>query len=199
MKFNGNINTLSTITNSDVLSLLQIKLNNYDWDHDPCLLYNKEKDVAFNDSYCIQFTPSSLMCHIRSTYKQNYTESTLELTKLGDIISSEIHQLFPDHYHLKSHLVAIIPHGKQIRHTDESFYHRYSKRLVVPIITTNLSYTNFDNDIYTLEVGTIYEMNNRVPHWSENNDDEIRVFLFMDLISPINLQIIKNHYKYYHE
>ena len=197
MKFNGNIKTLSTITNSDVLSLLQIKLNNYDWDHDPCLLNNKGTDVAFNDSYCIQFTPSSLMCHIRSTYKQNYTESTLELTKLGDIISLEVHQLFPDHYHLKSHFVAIIPHGKQVRHIDGIFYHEYANRLVVPIITTNLAYTNFDNEICILDEGTIYEMNNRVPHWSENNDNTIRVFLFMDLISPANFQIVKHHYKYY--
>ena len=110
MNFNRNINTISTITNSYVLSMLQIKLNHYDWNHDPCLLINKGTDPAFNDSHCIHFTPSSLMCHIRSGYNQNYTESTIELIKLGDIITSEIHQLFPDHYHLKSHFVCIIPH-----------------------------------------------------------------------------------------
>jgi hypothetical protein len=196
MNFNGLIKTISTIQHLNELTNLQSLFKNYDWNNDKCLLLNSGNDPAFNDSYCIHFTPSSLMCRIRSTYKQNYTESTLDLIKLGDIISSEIHQLFSDHYHLKSHFVAIIPYGKQIRHTDGSFYHRYARRLVVPIITTERAYMNFDNEKLSLETGTIYEMNNRVAHWSENNDESIRVFLFVDLIPPTNLKIIKNHYNF---
>ena len=84
------------------------------------------------------------MCHIHKVlwsaeYDKNYTESTRELINLGEIITTELHQQYPDHYHLKSHFVSIIPHGKQIRHVDNHFYHGCALRLVVPIITTPFS------------------------------------------------------------
>lgn len=196
MKFNGYFNTLSDIKNKNTLATLQSLLKDYDWNHDSCLSFNKGHDPAFNDSHCIHFTPSSLMCHIRPTYSQNYTESTLELIKLGEILLSEIDYILPDHYHLKSHFVAIKPYGKQVRHTDGSFYHAHSTRLVVPISTTDLAISNFDDINFNLKEGTIYEMNNRIPHWSENNDNEYRVFLFADFISSNRLTIVKHHYNF---
>jgi hypothetical protein len=195
MKFDGHMREVSTFPNTKALNELQIAIKKYDWVTDP-QVGNRGKDPAFNDSHVIQFTPSQLMCHIRPTFKQKYTESTLEIIKLGDIITSEIHQLLPDHYHLKSHFVSIIPYGKQIRHRDGEYYHDYAKRLVLPIITTEMSQTNFDDIVYHLEVGTVYEMNNRIHHWSENNDASNRTFLFADFIPPENLQIVQRHYNF---
>jgi hypothetical protein len=196
MDFNGHIKTLSSVKQSDTVTALQSLLKTYIWYHDPCVAFNSSNDPAFTDSYCIHFTPTPLMCCIRSTYSQNYTKSTLDLIALGEILASEMHQLVPDHYHLKSHMVGINPNGKQTRHRDNGFYHAHSKRLVTPIMTTSLAKTNFDDANYTLEVGTIYEMNNRIHHWSENNDSSMRVFLFADFIPPEYVQLLKDVYKF---
>ena len=195
MNFDGHIREVSTFSNMEAFYRLQIAIKKYDWTLDPCV-GKKDSDAAFNDSHVIQFTPSPLMCHIRPTFKQKYTESTLEIIKLGDVITSEIHQLMPDHYHLKSHFVSIIPHGKQIRHIDGLLYHVLAARLVVPIITTKLAQTNFDDKVYHLDEGIVYEMNNRIPHWSENNDTSNRIFLFADFISPEILQTLKSFYNF---
>ena len=196
MRCDGYINQISLIENLEVIASLQHLFKCYDWNHDSCLLFNKGKDSAFTDSYCIHFTSSPLMCKIRSTYDQPYTRSTREIITLGEQIATEIKQTFPHHYHLKSHFVGIMPGGKQTRHRDGAFYHGHAKRIVVPIITTDLAKTNFDDAAFSLDVGTVYEMNNSIPHWSENNDTEHRVFLFMDLIPPENLQIVKDNYDY---
>ena len=196
MNFDGHIRALSSVKDTNTISVLQSLLETYEWNHDTCLTFNKNNDPAFVDSHCIQFTPSPLMCGIRSTYPQNYTKSTLDLITLGESLTSEMHQLFLDHYHLKSHLVGIIPGGKQIRHIDGAFYHKYAKRLLTPIITTSLARTNFDDADYELEVGIIYEMNNVIHHWSENNDLSMRVFLFADFIPPEHVQKVKDYYKF---
>ena len=196
MHLNKPINQLSTIKNLDALTKLQSLLKDYDWDHDAAVKSNNNRsDPAFNDSYCIQFTSSDLICHISSNYKRNYSQSTLEIVNLGEILTNEVLQLFPNHYHLKSHFVSIKPKGKQICHVDNAFYHKYSNRLVIPI-TTKLSKTMIDDKEYHLDIGSIYEMNNRLPHWSENYDDDFRVFLFLDVISSVNLGIIKIYYHY---
>jgi len=197
MKFDGHIREVYTFPNTEALDRLQLAIKKYDWVNDFDVSVSRGIDSAYYDSYVIQFTPSQLMCHIRPAFnKFKYTESTLEIIKLGDVITSEIHQSIPDHYHLKSHFVSIVPYGKQIRHTDGQYYHEYAKRLVLPIITTELAQTNFDDKVYHLEVGTVYEMNNLIHHWSENNDTSNRTFLFADFIPPENLQIIKRHYNF---
>jgi aspartyl/asparaginyl beta-hydroxylase (cupin superfamily) len=203
MKIPDHVRQISTITDAATLSALQTACKQYDWNHDPCLKLNKmrkkgsdELDPAFNDSHVIHFTYSSLICHVRSSYRQAYTDSTLKLIELGDIISSEVIQLFPNYYHFKSHFVAIEPGGKQIRHIDSRFYHEYSRRLAIPIITTSLAQTNYDDATYHLEAGTLYELNNCIPHWSENHATEHRVFMFMDIIPPENLEIIKKLINY---
>ena len=196
MKFNGHFNTLGNINNIDNLATLQRLFKKYDWDHDPCLITNKGQDTAFKDSHCIHFTASDLMCTIRTGYQQDYTDSTLEIVICGETITEEMQALLPNHYHLKSHFVAIEPGGQQVRHSDDLFYHGHSRRLVTPIITTDKATTNFDDTKFSLNTGTIYEMNNRIPHWSENHDGDYRIFLFADFIPPDRLGIIKKCYNF---
>jgi len=194
MIFDGYFKILGRVKNLDIFKNLQDLLKSYDWKEDQLLV--DKIDPAFNDSYCIQFTPSPLMCRIKPTFKKNYLKTTQEVIKVGDLVTAELHELFPDHYHLKSHFVSIKPKGKQIRHIDGHFYHDHARRIVIPIITTGYAKTNFEDNYFVLETGVIYEMNNKLRHWSENDDDEHRIFLFADFIPLKNLTVIKQFFKF---
>lgn len=200
MNFDGNVKEIGTIKNVAVFKKLINMFNDYDWNSDPCAYENVLHptlgiDPAFKDCRVIQFNISSLMLHIRNNIICDYSLETNKIINITNIIVAEILSLFPDHYHLKSHYVAIEPHGCQTKHTDDGYYHGLARRICVPIITSDHALSHFrSNDVHKLKAGTIYETNNRVPHYSNNNDDTYRVFLFLDLIPSENIMTVKNFY-----
>jgi hypothetical protein len=185
---------ITDVKNTPVFSMLETGLKTYDWYSDPNVISTKDSDPAFADSMSIQLIPNALMYMIRPSIFPNYLESTLTLSRHCSSMIYFIQRLYPDHYWLKSHIVGLLPNGKQDMHIDSLFWHKHTIRLVLPIIVNDHCYTNVNSIDYKLDSGLLYEMNNLKPHRSVNLGNDIRVSIFFDLISPNNLPIIEEHY-----
>jgi hypothetical protein len=154
-------------------------------------------DPAFKDSYILFLRESILMQHVRMVTSRRkkpvYTGKSLILANDVDSLIDLVYSYFPDHYFLKSHIVALKPGGSQIKHIDELPYHSMARRLVLPIQSTD-SQTYVSDKFHTFVEGHVYEMNNVVEHYSINTGNNIRVTLFIDIIPP---EILPEAMKFY--
>lgn len=188
---------LSDISETEAFKNLQSEVKNFDWNEDVCLSLNSMEDtVAFKDCYIIQFLGSPLMVKIRPEFNTKpYTAKTKNLIKTIEKMLNSFLQQYTDHYLLKAHVVALKPGGAQIKHIDGHFYHYRARRIALPITTNNSCVTYIDDEIIQLREGKFYEMNNVVPHYSENRGNTLRVYLFLDLVPMKNVAAI---YQFYH-
>lgn len=193
----GNIITLFGIDQTTEFCRLREHCLNYDWYLDPILLKLAGNDPAFKDSLVIQNFTDKLMQHIRSHKKfGNYTRYTENLVEDIQSVIDLVSLNFENHYLLKWHVVSLLPKGSQKKHIDTLFYHSYARRICIPIITSVDAYSYIGDEIFHPLQGVVYEVNNRVPHYSENCGDQIRTFLFMDVIPNSLLDSVKKHYNF---
>lgn len=175
---------------------LQQEILNFNWDNDIYLTKNAIVDpTAFKNCYVLQMLGSPLMEKIRPRFNVPYHDSTKKLISIAEQTINPLLDLYPSHYMLKAHIVALKPGGVQVQHIDNIFYHHYTLRLILPIITNLHCRTRMEDTTFHLEEGRFHEMNNSVMHGSENLGTTIRTHLFVDLIPKENLSIIKDHYK----
>ena len=197
MLIDGNIITLFGIDQTIEFCRLREHCLNYDWYLDPILLKLAGNDPAFKDSLVIQNFTDKLMQHIRSHKKfGNYTRYTENLVEDIQSVIDLVSLNFENHYLLKWHVVSLLPKGSQKKHIDTLFYHSYARRICIPIITSVDAYSYIGDEIFHPLQGVVYEVNNRVPHYSENCGDQIRTFLFMDVIPNSLLDSVKKHYNF---
>ena len=197
MLINGNIITLFGIDQTTEFCRLREHCLNYDWYLDPVLLaLAGNNDPAFKDSRVIQNFTSELIQHIKHHNKFDYASDTENLIEDIQTVIDLVSLNFENHYLLKWHVVSLMPHGCQIKHIDTLFYHSYARRICIPIITSADAYSYIGDEILHLLQGVVYEVNNRVPHYSENCGDQIRTFLFIDVIPNSLLDSVKKHYNF---
>ena len=68
------------------------------------------------------------------------------------------------------------------KHIDPGFYLSVIHRLHIPIITNDKCIFNIDNNILNMKEGYLYELNNLLEHSVENNGDNDRIHLIIDII-----------------
>ena len=85
---------------------------------------------------------------------------------------------------VRSCLIRLRPFKFIHTHIDPpSFYFfRYSSRLIIPIITNPQASIQYDNDIYFLEEGYVYDTNPYIPHSTKNSGSEDRIHLVIDIV-----------------
>lgn len=92
--------------------------------------------------------------------------------------------------------VSSLPAGKQIGlHVDSILMHALSTRIHVPLITNPRTKMGFINstgafEVHHLKVGTIYEVNNMLPHAVINGGTEDRWHLLFDLALPRDIKFM---------
>ena len=197
MLIDGNIITLFGIDQTTEFRRLREHCLNYDWYLDPVLLaLAGNNDPAFKDCRVIQNFTSELIQHIKNHNKFDYASNTENLIEDIQTVIDLVSLNFENHYLLKWHVVSLMPHGCQIKHIDTLFYHSYARRICIPIITSADAYSYIGDEIFHPLQGVVYEVNNRVPHYSENCGDQIRTFLFIDVIPNSLLDSVKKHYNF---
>lgn len=94
---------------------------------------------------------------------------------------------YPGCVFLRGELAALRPGMAATLHRDRRWFHEHSHRLHVPLITNDKCKNIFVDKEYHLNVGTLYEINNRVPHGAYNNGDETRVHCIIDMMPAENI------------
>lgn len=87
---------------------------------------------------------------------------------------------------VRGELVNLLPGKSLTEHIDIYWFHRESRRIHVPIITNTNAVLTFESRPYHLEIGNVYEINNRIMHSGANNGNNARIHLILDMM-PINV------------
>lgn len=111
-----------------------------------------------------------------------YDPIDLKLQNISYELINSVMQLFPNYTILKGEISTCMPGVEQRTHVDPRVFHRFSKRLHLPIITNDFSFLEVDNTQYHLEKYNIYEFNNLKPHRSLNLGNTIRTHIIIDII-----------------
>lgn len=83
---------------------------------------------------------------------------------------------------IRGEVVNLGPGQSLIPHIDVYWFHRESRRIHIPISTNDQCFLTFEDRQYHLEVGTVYEINNRVIHSAFNNGSTGRVHVILDIM-----------------
>lgn len=192
MNFDGKVRFILDLRlTPDFISLRECVLK-FKWE-DHTNLFNID-DPAFKDSGVIQFNFDELMRHIRQP--DVYVTDVTNLIDAAMPVIEQIKFKFPGYKVLKSHFVAIMPGGRQMRHIDNIFYHTWCKRLVVPITGNDGCLSFIGNQKFNLSIGQLYEINNKLLHHSENLGESFRTYMFVDMYNEESAHILNKHYGY---
>lgn len=104
-----------------------------------------------------------------------------EFRPIVDLVMS----YYPDCRVLKGEIAYLPSITRLGLHIDERWVHKHSHRIHVPIITNSRCFQIFQNRSAHLELGKIYEINNRIPHSAVNNGNKPRIHLILDVCPNI--------------
>lgn len=189
-----NFKYISNFRDSMKFKIIVEEFKHYDWFSDVEVVATKDSNSALIGSLAIQMLPSALMYMIRPNILPIYNESTLKASAICCPMIYHIQKMYPTHYWLKAQAVGLLSKSKQDNHIDNLFWHANTLRLVLPIIFNSQCYTIMNDIKYYLQLGTLYEMDNLQFHHSVNMGDEIRTYLFFDLVPFDKMSIIEKYY-----
>ena len=92
----------------------------------------------------------------------------------------------PNYKIVRGELVNLLPGASLTEHIDIYWFHKSSKRIHVPLITNSQCKLTFEGRPYHLELGKVYEINNRILHSGYNNGETDRIHLILDMM-PIDV------------
>lgn len=129
---------------------------------------------------------------IRSEDQKVYTEAQQKLIDLAMPIATEVCSYHPALVPLRGEIVNLFPGKELVPHIDIHWFHKYSKRIHVPIYTNDQCAQIFESREYHLPVGYAYEINNRIKHSARNSGTTHRIHIIIDLITVDRLLELKN-------
>lgn len=160
-----------------------IILENFDWnkeslDRKDGLSLTGHSKVIFYDHFetCKKFEYSNQM------YGTAIDDDSKKLRALSYSILDDILKLFPNFTYIKGEISCCYPNSEQRFHIDPRVFHRYAKRIHLPLITNNQSFLDIESNSYHLEKGKLYEFNNIKLHRSKNLGETKRVHIIVDII-----------------
>lgn len=160
-------------------SFLQ-KLENFNWnrsslDRRDGLSESGISKVIFFDHFESIKDHTSMYSYEIDKDAQHLKESTFSL--LDGLIS-----LFPNYIYVKGEISCCCPNSFQKYHVDPRIFHRYCRRIHLPIIVNDQCFLSIGTDDYHLEKQTLYEFNNIKLHRSKNLGSTNRVHIIVDII-----------------
>lgn len=84
---------------------------------------------------------------------------------------------------VRGEMATLLPTVKLGWHIDPHWFHKHCNRLHIPIITNQLCKQLWIKDSFHMEVGQLYELNNRVEHSAQNFGNIPRIHLIFDIIN----------------
>lgn len=115
---------------------------------------------------------------------KNYTEEQLAILKASKPLLDWIMSLkrFHDYKWIRGEVATLLPGVTLGWHKDPQWFHDNCVRLHVPIVTNDLCVQLWKNEEYHMELGNLYELNNRVMHSATNQGKEARTHLILDIM-----------------
>lgn len=115
--------------------------------------------------------------------EQVYSDEQEQLIQSVNPIIEEVSKYFSNLVKVRGEIVNLCP-GKQLTlHQDVYWFHKHSRRIHIPLCTNDNCRQIFEDREYHLEVGKVYEINNRILHSAYNRGSEDRIHIILDLMT----------------
>lgn len=125
---------------------------------------------------------------IRRELPQEHTQDVRNILQQFEPIDRWMHEKFPDHVFVKGEIACLLPGQEVIWHVDGSWWHQYSHRVHVPIVSNPSCFWCVEDREHYFDVGCYYEVNNRRYHSYCNRGDSIRLHLVFDVLPNATYQ-----------
>jgi hypothetical protein len=176
-------------------------LEDFDWEKDSLdrkdgLALNGKSKVIFYDHFWV----GELSPDFKEIYEDKLDKDSEKLRSLSLPILRDILKFFPKSTYVKGEISCCFPSSEQTFHIDPRVFHKYSKRIHLPLLSNEQSFLDIEDKSFHLDRGKLYEFNNMKRHRSKNLGNTIRVHIILDIISLLILTqcqklLGKNFYK----
>jgi hypothetical protein len=142
-------------------------------------------DEKFNryESSLLEGRLCTLPYPIRNQNQQTYTDDQKKLIKAVMPIVNQVSNFFSELVTVRGEIVNLLPGKELTLHKDIYWFHKYSRRIHIPLCTNSECRQIFEDREYHLTVGKIYEINNRILHSAYNRGSLSRIHIILDLMS----------------
>lgn len=124
----------------------------------------------------------------KDLYRQELPETLIQVKeKTQSTLITDILTKFEGYVPVKGEISCCLPQSLQKFHIDPRVFHRYCKRIHIPLLTNIQSYLSIGYENYHLEVGKIYEFDNTSMHRSLNLGKTKRIHIILDIIDKQDL------------
>lgn len=158
------------------------KIKNIDWDHESL---SRQDGLNFTGKSTVIFY--DFLEQDTELYDQNLDPEVELIKKESFEIVNDILSNFPGFSPVKGEISCCFPRSLQKYHVDPRMFHRYCKRIHIPLVTNDKSYLSVGYNNYSLEEGKIYEFNNIVSHRSVNLGNMKRIHIILDIMNKLDL------------
>lgn len=119
---------------------------------------------------------------VNNRQKKYTVEDQLKLDGYLEKIINQVMLYFPNYTKMRGEVATLYSGAKLVPHFDTSWFHAFCRRIHIPIYTNDKCEQIFEDRMYHLDEGMVYEINNRILHSAHNGGDEYRIHLILDLI-----------------
>jgi Aspartyl/Asparaginyl beta-hydroxylase len=147
-------------------------------------------DINWYDKKFNRYEPSLLegrLCTlpypIRNQNQQTYTDDQKKLIEAVMPIVNQVSNFFSELVTVRGEIVNLLPGKELTLHKDIYWFHKYSRRIHIPLCTNSECRQIFEDREYHLKVGKFYEINNRILHSAYNRGSVDRIHIILDLMS----------------
>ena len=168
----------------DIFSYLLKYINRLDWNN--TMLLTKE-EAFYDQSY--RYEATTKFFNEDSFFYSELPpskETTDNLKPYTDYLLTEI---FPDYAIFRCQVVCLKPGQNVHPHLDPRYYHKYGKRIHLPLIINKGSYhvhfrpeNNYDMSFSKMSEGIITDFDNITPHSAFNYGTSSRVHIICDIV-----------------
>lgn len=122
-----------------------------------------------------------------SRHKRQRGDDEWEVLRACEPLLAWIRELrpFQGHRWIRGEVAALRPSVKLGWHIDNKWFHANCRRLHIPLITNEACVQLWRGERHHMEVGWLYELNNRVLHSAANEGQKARVHIILDTMSAV--------------
>jgi hypothetical protein len=120
---------------------------------------------------------------IRNEEQKIYSKDQEKLIESVLPIINQVSEYFPELVKVRGEIVNLLPNKQLVLHRDIYWFHKHSRRIHIPLCTNDGCKQIFEDREYHLEVGSVYEINNRIMHSACNRGSSDRVHIILDLMT----------------
>jgi len=168
----------------DILSYLREYSLGLNWDDEN---YLTKEEAFFNQSY--RYEGSTEYFNEEQYFYSNISPSTKTAEGLKIYTDYLLKELFPDHELFRSQVVCLKPGSNIHPHIDPRYYHKYGKRIHLPIQINSNSYhvhfipeNNYNMVFSKMTEGVITHFDNITPHSAFNYGNTNRIHIICDFV-----------------